>query len=66
MKRTARINRLRTQAATLRRRAAEFQIDAARLDREADALAEDVLDEDSAAETAAWYFAAVRRMRACH
>lgn len=66
MTRTTKINRLRTQAATLRRRAAEFQIDADRLDREADALESDVLDEESAAEVVVFHFNMLRRMRRAH
>lgn len=66
MTRRTKINRLRQQAAVLRRRPAEFQIDAERLDREADAMGSDVYDEESAAEVAHWYFGVLRGMRRAH
>lgn len=68
MKRTRRhkIEALRQRAEVLRHNAARDIAEAKKCDDEATALESDVLDEESAAEVAHWYFNVTRRMRACH
>lgn len=66
MKRRSKIESLRQRAVVLRHNAARDITRAHELDREADALDSDVLDEESARSVTEWYFNTVRRMRACH
>lgn len=65
-RRRHKIEALRQRAVVLRHNAARDILEAKKCDDEADALSSDVLDEDSAAETVAWYFNCIRRMRRAH